>query len=62
MKNELGGSETQQELRGWGWGLRGHNEMNRELGVYPTPVNSNLGTNLILQRIPTYVISCLLAA
>ena len=29
MKNELGGSATQQELRGWGLGR--HNGMNRAI-------------------------------
>ena len=37
MKNELGGSATQQELRSW-WG---HNGMNRETGEVKPPVNSN---------------------
>ena len=30
VKNELGGSATQQELRGWG--VEGHNGMNRGAG------------------------------
>ena len=40
VKNELGGSATQQELRGWGV-LGGHNGMNRGTGggggVNPQP-------------------------
>ena len=31
MKNELGGSATHQDLRGWGLG-GGHNGMNRGTG------------------------------
>ena len=43
VKNELGGSARQQELRGWGVG--GHNGLNRGTGggVYQPPVNSNPG-------------------
>ena len=44
MKNELGGSATQQELRGWGHngmnrGTGGHNGMTRGTGGLnpPTP-------------------------
>ena len=33
VKNELGGSATQREVRGWGvWGGGGHNGMNRGTG------------------------------
>ena len=39
VKNVLGGSATQQELRGCG--VRGHNGMNRELGVEPTILRAN---------------------
>ena len=38
MKNELGGSATQQELRDLGLGGGGHNEMNRGTGgLNPNP-------------------------
>ena len=39
MKNELGGSATQQELRGWGVG--GHNGIDRGTGGLTPLVNSN---------------------
>ena len=46
MKNELGGSATQQELIGWGVG--GHNGMDRGTGGSnpQPPVNSNPGYNV----------------
>ena len=36
VKNELGGSATQQELRGWGV-KDGHNGMDRGTGGYKPP-------------------------
>ena len=44
MKNELGGSatlSTQQNLRGWGWGLQWNEQENWGVKPSPTPVNSN---------------------